>query len=387
MGRVRFAVEVSIVALATLVIGAVGYGGMEAARINRTAEIHPVPPESLSPSPKPPPMPLPSLAPRSPYMVLDGDVVDQTAAWILLSDCNSYSPTACRYSVARSLNGGVTWSPAVRVGPLFSPTDGDAPRTIRFLDRNNGFVYGHVVAFVTHDGGLTWADAGLKGEVVGIAPFDSSVWAVTRPCAKGVSCPYEVQSSRDGGVTWLPSYPLPAEFAAESVVAFESGVILSALPPVAIEMTADQGASWHEIKSPCGADQVRERPSTADGVEIWVLCAGHWGSSGAVNDASIFVSGDAGRTWSQRSVPGITPVWLVSPKPRTALVAGAGPMMLTTDSGLSWSRANAGDGPYALARFFTPDLGWAMDSERSAWFTDDGGSDWGRVATLPSTEP
>ena len=386
MSRRRFAVEVAIVVFTTLLIAGVGYGGMAAARTYRTAEIHPNPP--ATPQPSPLPVPTHIYETGAQHIVWDADLVDDTSGWLLLSDCNSSLPSSCHYSIERTVDGGVTWSPAVLLGPVFSSGDGDAPRNIRFLDRLNGFVYGHNVAFVTHDGGRSWTDAGLKGEIIGIAPFESTVWAVTRPCAPGATCPYEVRSTRDGGATWSQPHQLPADFAPESLVAFRSGVILSALPPVAVEITVDGGATWRELRSPCAVDDFRGHATTADGTEIWVVCQQMSATSGSLSDSRVFKSADAGQTWSRIEVPGLLVQWLASPGPGVALADdGTGPMVITTDSGLTWSRADVGDTPISLARFLTQKQGWAMDANREVWWTHDGGTSWSSSLTLPSAQP
>ena len=384
----RFAANVAIMVFATLVVAAVAYGGM-ASQLRRTV---PIAQAMLRPEPSHRPAPTPE-APVSPspsgrQVVWDADIVDESAAWLLLSDCSSDSASSCHYSVERTDNAGAKWSTPVLVGPLFASADEDAPRTIRFLDRHNGFVYGHRSAFVTHDGGRSWADSGFGGgEVVNIALFENTVWAVTRPCAKGVACAYEVRSSQDAGRTWSLAHQLPAGFSPDSLVAFGTGAILSTVPPGGIMLTADHGVTWQEIESPCTASQFRGNATTADGVEIWALCQGSPDAFGAINDASIFVSSDARRTWSRRGVPGILPEWLVCARAKSALVDGKGPIMLTNDSGLTWSAVTPGGGPFAFARFLSAERGWAMDSAREAWLTLDGGASWFEVATLPSTQP
>jgi photosystem II stability/assembly factor-like uncharacterized protein len=320
--------------------------------------------------------------------VLDADLVDQHAGWLLLSDCDASAAPTCHYSVERTDDGGVTWSEPALVGPPFASADGDAPRLIRFVNRADGFVYGHTSVFVTHDEGRTWTDAGLNGvEVAGMTTFENTVWLATRPCGKGVACAYEVRSSHDAGRSWTSAHPLPAGFSPDGVAAFGSGAILSSVPPGDIELSVDGGLTWRSVKSPCRPDRYRGDATTTDGATIWVLCQGYPAASGAIDDAAIFVSRDDGRTWFQRVVPGVVPSWLVVPGPEIALVDGSGPMVRTTNAGATWSGVPAGSGPFAFARFSSPYFGWAMDTARTAWLTDNGGGNWLEVTTLPSTQP
>jgi photosystem II stability/assembly factor-like uncharacterized protein len=390
MNRMRLATNITITVLGTLLIAAIGYGGVARAQ-NRTG-----PTEQASPAPTPvakpipSPIALPSPTPTDRLFVWDADMVDPIAGWLLLTDCNAASPTPCHYSVERTANGGSSWSDPVTVGPEYSPQNGDAPRTIRFLDRDNGFVYGHTSAYVTHDGGFSWTDAGLPGEIVAIAPFGNVVWALTRPCAKGVLCAYEIRSSLDAGKTWSAPHQIAPPMSPDALVAFGTGVIVSTPPPGNLEWTADEGVTWHDVKSPCAADQFRGDATTADGVEIWVLCQAYPDAFGVSEEATILVSGDGGKSWTTRPVPGIVPRWLVSPEPKTALVSGKGPMVLTSDSGATWKGVamNGLDGgPFSAPRFWSGLRGWAMDSTRNAWLTGNGGLNWVPIGPVPSTRP
>src|SRR5712692_323285 len=253
MSRLQAVTSISITVLVTLVIAGIAY----ASTTNwphPVAGIHPVPPES-SPTPSVTPVfPSPTQAPTG-LFVIDQDLLDGLTAWMLVSDCPLRANPTCHNTVVRSDDGRQIWSDPVQVGPEFAVTDGGAPRTIRFLNSRDGFVYGQTSAFVTHDGGKTWAPWGLQAVFVGtIALFNTTVWATTYPCAKGTLCAYEVRSSPDGGRTWSPAFKLPVGFSPENAVAFKSGVLLSSPTQAALEMTTDLGFTWRSIKLPCAQD-------------------------------------------------------------------------------------------------------------------------------------
>lgn len=389
MGPLKSATAATITVLATLVMSAIAYYST-ALPLHRTAPGE-NPARVATPSPTPtsfpsvPPLLSPSPTPGR-LFVWDVDMIDPGAAWALATDCIQQAPQ-CHYAVARSTDAGQAWSSPVQVGPEFASTDGDAPRSIRFLNSRDGFVYGHDSLFVTHDGGATWKTAGFPYKAVtSFALHGNAVWVASDPCAKGVSCVYELRSSLDGGRTWSPPHQLPPNFSPETMVAFDSGAVISALPPGQILLTVDQGTTWREITSPCPQTRWRGDATSADGVELWVLCQGYPDANGAVKDVVVFFSGDGGRSWSSRGPSNSLPVWLVSPRPHVAFIGNAeGVTFMTHDSGMTWSPLSGAVPALAFIRFLTADRGWALDLARVAWSTRDGGEFWNQAGALPST--
>jgi hypothetical protein len=150
MGRLRSATSIAITVLGTLVVAAIAYGAD--ARLNTTATVqHPMP----AASPTPPlisVVPTPTPAPAG-LFVIDQDMLDASTTWLLVSDCPLRANPTCHNAVVGTTDGGQTWSSPVQVGPPVLVTDGGAPRSIRFVSKQDGFVYGGAGAYVTHDGG------------------------------------------------------------------------------------------------------------------------------------------------------------------------------------------------------------------------------------------
>jgi photosystem II stability/assembly factor-like uncharacterized protein len=389
MSRPRFSVNVAITVLATLVVAAAGYGGM-ASQVKRTAAVErPTTAPTASPSPSPIPVAVPSPASQPAGLVaIDQDMVTETVGWLLLSDCPRRAGATCRYVTAGTIDAGQTWTNPVQVGPSFSPTDGNAPRSILFLNRQDGFVYGVSGAYVTHDGGGTWQKAVLPGFVNSLAISPFTVWEIDYPCAKGTLCQYEVRSSADGGRSWSALHKLPLNFSPDLMVAFASGVILSSVPLGDIEMTVDGGTTWRDIKSACTGNPFRGYATTPDGKELWELCLGYPSATGYVTDRSLFVSEDGGKTWSTRSasqVTGSVSAWLVSNAPQIALSVGEPSTIITRDGGKTWSQVFPTNLDLAKIFTLTPTWGWAMAADRSLWETTDGGENWSQIGDLPST--
>jgi len=399
-GDSGFAVNVAITVLATLAIGSVAYAGMVRALHPVAVALpapSPTPSHSASATPSPEkqaPSPIPTPPAGTPLLaLLDVDLTDSSTGWILLSNCASITSGACQYSVAGTLDAGVTWTKPTPVGPAFDRTDGGGPRTVRFLNHQDGFVYGSSGAYVTHDGGMTWAGAGLPGKFIeGMAAGGQTSWAVTSPCGKGVTCQLEIRRSVDGGRSWQAPHALPLGFYPEELVPFASGVIMSSVPLGDIQMTTDGGLTWRSIKSQCSGNPFRGNVATSDGVELWELCMGYPDATTNAADKTLFVSEDGGKSWKQRATslnggalqPSAFPVWFVSNRSRVAFMSGAPTPLITHDAGSTWTPVGLDGTALWLIRFVGSHDGWALEGTTNIWVTTDGGETWSQAGGLPS---
>lgn len=399
-GDLRFSVNVAITVLATLAIGSVAYAGTVRALHPVAVALpaaSPTPSQSAPATPSPvkqAPSPIPTPPAGTPLLALhDLDLTDSSTGWILLSNCASITSGACQYSVAGTLDAGATWTKPTPVGPAFDRTDGGGPRTVRFLNHLDGFVYGSSGAYVTHDGGATWAGAGLTGKFVeGMAAGGQTVWAVTSPCGKGVTCQLEIRRSTDGGRSWLAPHALPLGFSPEELVPFASGVIMSSVPLGDIQMTTDGGLTWRSIKSQCAGNPFRGNVATSDGIELWELCMGYPDATTNAADKTLFVSEDGGKSWKERATslnggalqPSGFPVWFVSNRARVAFMSGAPTPLITHDAGSTWTPVGLDGTALWLIRFVGSHDGWALEGTTNIWVTTDGGETWSQAGGLPN---
>ena len=395
-----FGIDVAMTVLAALAIGSIAYAGTVRA-------LHPLalalPAASPTSSPRTPAAPLPDKPPAGPIAnppagtpllaLVDIDLTDFSTGWILLTNCASIASGACEYSVAGTLDAGVSWTKPIQVGPPFDRTDGDAPRTVRFLNHEDGFVYGHSSAYVTHDGGNTWAGAGLPATFIDtMAVGGQTAWVVSSPCGKGVTCQQEVRRSIDGGRSWLAAHALPVGFYPEELVPFASGVMMSSVPLGDIQLTTDGGATWRSIKSQCTANPFRGTVATSDGIELWQLCSGYPDTTSGTANKTLFVSEDGGVSWKQRASslnggvlqPSGYPIWFVSNRARVAFMSGAPTPLMTHDAGSTWAPVGLDGTGLWLIRFAGSYDGWALEGTRNIWVTADGGETWSMGGGLPT---
>ena len=380
-GRLNIAAGIAAVIIAALVIATFAY-----VRGRSVGHEGPLPGASsarvATPLVKPP-----SIPPRT--AILDIDLVDLSTGWVLFTTCVQPMTGACHYSVVATTDGGASWSKPVQVGGQFDYANGDAPRTVHFVDKTDGFVYGGGFAFVTHDGGRTWAHLNIQAVFIEfITGRDGIVWAATYPCAKGTSCPYEIRSSVDGGVTWSSPHEVPAILPPLQGVAFAaSGLVVGTFTDLMI--TLDGGATWRVIKSACATAVSPEQIATSDGLELWLLC-----TDGAKNE-TLYVSENAGASWSQRALPlpsgpksGLSgATGLLSPSAGTALLNPGRGVMVSHDGGTTWAHAGPADVQFGAIRLCSAGDGWAIDDQHYIWATDDGGDHWTRVAGLQIASP
>jgi photosystem II stability/assembly factor-like uncharacterized protein len=381
--------SVVITVLGTLLVAAVAYGAASGFHVQRTGDIHPMPPEArTTPSPTKLPVELPSPHPASGGLVaIDADMADASTGWMVLTDCPTQS--SCHYFVAGTTDSGQSWSPPVQVGPSYPSGSGFAPRTIRFVNKLDGFVYGSqdAVAYVTHDGGKTWRTLDVPYVFLyGITISTGMAWMTTYPCPKGAQCQLEVRSSADGGRSWSAAHKLPPGYSPAAPVAFPTGVIMSSVPTGDIEITSNRGLTWRSIKSACAANSFRGFVTTVDGTELWEQCMGNPDASGVFGDVSLFVSEDGGKTWIRRTWPPVmaSPAGesLVTSRALVAFAFGGNRSFVTRDGGKTWIDIADQVTTFTTIRFGTG-WGWALDPQRVVWQTFDGGDHWSEVGSLP----
>jgi photosystem II stability/assembly factor-like uncharacterized protein len=408
--RVQLVAGVAAVVLTTLIVATFAYG-------RATSNFHTFPPVSSSRT-NPPASPTPTTRkPNSGHYRWSIDLQEGGKAWSLLSNCDSSTAKPCNYFVTATGDGGQTWSAPVQVGPDFDPTNGGAPRIIRFINANDGFVYGGSVGFITHDGGRTWTSLGFQPVFVnGIIGSGQTAWAFSWPCAKAAPCSYEARVSSDGGRTWSAGQPLPNNFSPVDSVLFlqaEQGKSLFLSSQQGEMVTIDSsGRISRWISSQCRDNPYQAWVATTDGNEVWELCSSYPPTTGtppslptpstkSESPASspywspkvLSVSQNGGRNWSKIATSqtgGKLPALgmqaaIVSTGPHTLLLATELTGVLrTADGGVTWVQIPNSPVGVRWFRFFSPTTGWAMGVHGEVWATTDGGLTWTR---LPAYDP
>lgn len=146
-------------------------------------------------------------------------------------------------------------------------------------ERFYAFVVGHGL-FRSDDGGATWARAGA-------APGSTMSMAVAKSGDQDIlfaSTMEGVQRSRDGGATWEPVREIGSAYVAAS------GSRLYAAAGTRVFVSGDGGMRW-EQRTFTGGNAVLAAPAATDAETVYVLAEG----------LGIWRSTDAGRTWERMS--------------------------------------------------------------------------------------
>ena len=378
--RAQLLAGVAAVAIAALLVGTFVY-----IRSGVTRHASPVaPPTSIG---------KPSAMPTAPqpagYVIYDADIADASHGWALLTNCIQPMTGKCHYYVTATADGGSTWSKPVQVGGDFDPTDGGAPRHVRFINAIDGFAYGGTASFVTHDGGLSWAPlrAGVSFDVR-IDGEGNQAWVTAWPCAKGAPCSYVYVTSDDGGKTWSNPANLPSGFGLYDMRVFWTvgiaGLLLWSGPPGNLVLV--EGGGTTVIQSPCSGNVLNSVAAAEVGGELWELCLDYpTPITSSVAQRSLHVSTDRGTKWKALPIASITAaqasngfVQVAAAPPGVGTFVFASnqtSMTITHDGGRTWKGVGPNVG-FQSIRFVTPMFGVAFDVTHGIWVTTDGGDHW-----------
>ncbi len=279
------------------------------------------------------------------------------------TDCVAIaSGTATTAMVGRSADGGASWTgytlpgepsplsalacdPAgvcVAVGTDTGPESPDGS--------TQGPMGGEIAT--SSDGGRTWHASAAPGSVVGLF----SVACATSLCiAVGGDeltdgAPGQAIASDDGGISWRP-LTLPRGTGVLRVVACPSPSHCVAAGQYDVVTTSDGGTTWHRSMRPVPPEPNEVLDPVAISCPSPTTCTMATNDGAADSDAAgqIYVTQDAGLTWSPERTPAAPALTALSCPSLTTCVAvgggtparGCGPctgfVMTTTDGGATWT--------------------------------------------------
>jgi photosystem II stability/assembly factor-like uncharacterized protein len=204
--------------------------------------------------------------------------------------------------LVRSDDAGAIWQV---IGTPF-PVAGDFS-TLIFETVQVGYVYGPAGLLVTFDGGRSWRQAPIDGELERVIPIASNVWATYASCP-GVpspteSCTVGLAISTNGGRSWsrVPGAPPLSESEGGGEVlarvSLDKAYLLSYGPTAGgLAVTSDAGATWSALADPCVSGWSSEALAAPGNGQLWLICGGP--PSGDGQAKSVYRSVDGGREWS-----------------------------------------------------------------------------------------
>jgi photosystem II stability/assembly factor-like uncharacterized protein len=228
-----------------------------------------------------------------------------------------------------------------RVGSL--PLHGDPPR-IRYIDAADGFAFGPDAGtpqfLVTHDGGATWT-------AVPNAPFTyvgdveiarGMIYALAE--TRGDNN-FRLWETRVEHLAWkqvpptqpIGAGPVPIE---QIVLNGGKGWILNEDRTVISGARLTASTTWAKWTPPCVHGFGPAYLSASTATDLAASCdEGEWGGHYSHVTPTVWFSHDGGRSFLRKPSPAFGPV--LSPNPRTAVVAGNQSLQRTTDTGATWT--------------------------------------------------
>jgi hypothetical protein len=277
--------------------------------------------------------------------------------WWLLGEapCGAHMCT----SIVRTRDGGRTFTriPAPAAGNLYE---------LRFADAADGYAYGGLQLWSTHDGGHSWTLLRVGGAVDALAVADGYAYAVVSTSTL-IRSP--VGRDRWTAVRGLGRGMLSGLWVQGSAVIIQAGNRLL--------VSNDKGAHFTRVRGvvhagDCGYD------AAIDPSVIWALC-----TTGMAPD-DVLRSADSGKSFSSVAQVPDGPIDAFAAASTTAAVAsGQGPLFRTTDAGTSWSPVVAPSAAWTYLGFTDATHGVALGNFGSGrrqqsrlYYTTDGGASY-----------
>lgn len=345
-------------------------------------------------------------SPALPPRVVGADFADPELGWaVLFTPCGAQT---C-WAIYVSNDGGLQWQArtdqaAPLPSPSFSPTLRLASHEVAWLFESMEQSGDRSFFLATFDGGRTWADMPVDGEVLAIEPQGKSVWRLRQRCVpSGDACDDSIDASDDFGRTWQAlGSPPPHDGLINGFIRPDAATAYvvsdhrhqpydeQAAPGSILVRTRDGGRSWQTLLAPCasaGAELAASSPT-----DVWFICVDN-PASGAMQGKHLFRSSDGGEHWSgdlgdmNAGSGGSTAVASPTRACRGGHRTG---IDCTFDGGLTWKWAtiegqdNYFDGGVDVVKFFGL-RGWATGFTTSdqplnlVWRTTDGGKSWSAV--------
>jgi photosystem II stability/assembly factor-like uncharacterized protein len=336
------------------------------------------------------------------------DFLDARVGWA--SVVRPCGPNYCPVLHATE-DGGLTWEarterplefqggfdPVVRLATreIGWQFDGDRERSERLLS--------------TTDGGRTWRDEAVDGQVVSLEAHGRSVWRLEGRCAAQLKgCRYTLRVSGDYGRSWSPASAQPPASDGDASLIRPSASVAYVLSdrsrdedragePV-LARTTDGGRSWTTVRLPCaGYRGGREDLAASLPTDLWFVCYDEPGS-GAMAPKHLYRSRDGGAHWSaDLGTPNLGAGGSTAAgSPRRACRGSSRTgISCTRDGGRTWfypipgDTENPRDGGVGVLEFVDENHAWALGQDEESggfdvlWRTTDGGESWSPSAVAP----
>jgi photosystem II stability/assembly factor-like uncharacterized protein len=291
---------------------------------------------------------------------------------------------------ARCLTGSGTCGAILRTtdgGSVFagipSPTVGaNEVSQLRFAGPLDGYAFGPEL-WQTADGGATWANVPIPGQVTELEAADGEAYALVTGAGSANSTSNELLTAPVGSLQWRQvSTPTPLGYGAQFALSGPNLYVLGGNGDLVLLYSTDKGAQFSQRVDPCTAGLGGSVTAAADGTStLWASCP-----TGMMAEAMLSTNG--GVTWRVATATGAFPnslelaavsssVALASPAPETL----SGALVRTTNGGSTFAAVLSGSSPSSVSwvGFSDPSRAYALLAG-SLFESSDGGATWRSVA-------
>jgi photosystem II stability/assembly factor-like uncharacterized protein len=253
---------------------------------------------------------------------------------------------------------------------------------LRFASPLDGYAFGPEL-WQTVDGGATWANIPLSGQVTELEAADGEAYALVSGTGSANRTSSELLTAPIGSPQWRQvSTPTPLGYGAQFALSGSNLYILGGNGDLVLLYSSDQGAQFSQRVDPCTAGLAGSVTAAADGSStLWAACP-----TGMMAEAML--STDGGVTWRVATATGEFPnslrlaaasasVALASPAPETL----SGALVRTTNGGSTFAVVLSGSNPSTVSwvGFSDPSRAYALVAGGLV-ASSDGGAIWSSVA-------
>jgi photosystem II stability/assembly factor-like uncharacterized protein len=298
-------------------------------------------------------------------------------AWWMLGTARCLTGSGTCGAILRTTDGGNTFagipSPPVGAGDLSQ---------LRFASPLDGYAFDPAL-WQTSNGGVTWANVPLPGQVTELEAADGEAYALVSGVGTANSTSTEFMTAPIGSQQWkqVPT-PAPLGNGAEFALSGTSLYLLGGNGDQVLLYSTDQGTQFSQRIDPCTAGLGGSVSAAADGTStLWAACP-----TGMM--AQVTLSTDGGLSWHAPTATGPFPnslkvaaasssIALASPAPETlngALV------VRTTNGGSTYEAVLSGPNQSEVSwvGFSDPDRAYALLGGTLSE-SSDGGVTWHSV--------
>jgi photosystem II stability/assembly factor-like uncharacterized protein len=255
----------------------------------------------------------------------------------------------CQALLEKTANGGATWAkvaaPNVKLVPPFTTTPATAVSTVRFANKNDGWLFNPGL-WQTTNGGKSWRRVALSGEVAALAVSGGEAY-VSIHNADGSFVTAKLYKSAVGSGAWTQVRGVAPQ---NDLTAFGHSAWAGVAPD--LWTTVNSGRTWAKLSFKCPAGVLSPSAVAASSPsDIAIACSDQGYPQPGFSIKEVFTSTNGGKTFRLQGKPSqagqVYQLAMVPGNPKVlTLEAASGATFLdrSVNGGKTWTQAEFFDG-------------------------------------------